>query len=162
MTVDRIQNYSSSDTAILTPGPSSGDRTGLGEPDHRLAGDLGYPVKVPVMVQQRQSVQLDCGSDEAPMARTFTAAVHQEEDWYVAHCLELDVASQGESLDAALANLREAVEVYLEEMAQPVVDFPLRSDQRHHRMNQSATTAGGILPLICPARRAEAAPSTPR
>ncbi|MBO4207275.1 type II toxin-antitoxin system HicB family antitoxin [Micromonospora echinofusca] len=44
---------------------------------------------------------------------TFTAAVHQEEDWYVARCLELDVTSQGESPDAALANLRKAVELYL-------------------------------------------------
>ncbi|MEV4847614.1 type II toxin-antitoxin system HicB family antitoxin [Micromonospora matsumotoense] len=44
----------------------------------------------------------------------FTADVHQEEDWYVARCVELDVASQGESPHAALANLREAVELYLE------------------------------------------------
>jgi hypothetical protein len=28
-----------------------------------------------------------------PMPKTFTAAVHQEEDWYVAQCLEVDVAS---------------------------------------------------------------------
>ena len=49
------------------------------------------------------------------MVRTFTAAVHQEDDWYVARCLELDVASQGETLDTALANLREAVEEALEE-----------------------------------------------
>lgn len=47
------------------------------------------------------------------MVRTLTAAVHQEEDWYVARCLELDIASQGETLDIALANLREAVEAYL-------------------------------------------------
>lgn len=50
------------------------------------------------------------------MVRTLTAAVHQEEDWYVARCLELDMASQGESVEAALANLREAVEAYLEEV----------------------------------------------
>ena len=56
------------------------------------------------------------------MVRTFTAAVHQEEDWYVARCLELDVASQGESLEAALANLREAVELYLDEVAQPAIE----------------------------------------
>lgn len=56
------------------------------------------------------------------MVRTFTAAVHQEEDWYVARCLELDVASQGESLDEALANLREAVELYLDEVSQPAIE----------------------------------------
>ena len=33
---------------------------------------------------------------------------------YVALCPELDVASQGPSVEAALANLREAVELFLE------------------------------------------------
>ena len=37
-------------------------------------------------------------------SRTLTAAVHREEDWYVAQCLEVDVASQGQTIDAALAN----------------------------------------------------------
>jgi predicted RNase H-like HicB family nuclease len=52
-------------------------------------------------------------------ARTFTAAVHQEEDWYVAQCLEVDVASQGQTIQQALANLAEAVELYLDEVADP-------------------------------------------
>lgn len=56
------------------------------------------------------------------MIRTFTAAVHLEEDWYVARCLELDVASQGETLDGALTNLREAVELYLDEVSQPAIE----------------------------------------
>ena len=53
------------------------------------------------------------------MSQTFTAAVHPEEDWYVAQCLEIDVASQGQSIPEALANLREAVELYLEEVEDP-------------------------------------------
>ncbi|MET0234155.1 MAG: type II toxin-antitoxin system HicB family antitoxin [Kibdelosporangium sp.] len=53
------------------------------------------------------------------MSRTFTAAVHQEEDWYVAQCLEIDVASQGQTIQEALANLREAVELYLDEVEDP-------------------------------------------
>ncbi|NMO50914.1 type II toxin-antitoxin system HicB family antitoxin [Actinoplanes sp. TBRC 11911] len=40
----------------------------------------------------------------------------------MARCLELDVANQGESLDAALANLREAVELYLEQVSQPEIE----------------------------------------
>ncbi len=48
--------------------------------------------------------------------RNFTAAVHQEEDWYVAQCLEVDVASQGQAIPEALSNLAEAVELYLEEV----------------------------------------------
>jgi predicted RNase H-like HicB family nuclease len=51
--------------------------------------------------------------------RTLTAAVHQEEDWYVAQCLEVDVASQGGTIEEALANLAEAVGLYLEEIDDP-------------------------------------------
>jgi predicted RNase H-like HicB family nuclease len=51
--------------------------------------------------------------------RTLTAAVHQEEDWYVAQCLEIDVASQGRTVEEALANLREAVALYLDEIDDP-------------------------------------------
>lgn len=52
-------------------------------------------------------------------SRVLTAAVHREEDWYVAQCLEVDVASQGPSIDEALENLAEAVELYLEEVDDP-------------------------------------------
>jgi predicted RNase H-like HicB family nuclease len=48
------------------------------------------------------------------MKQRFTASVWQEGDWYVAQCLEVDVASQGESAEEALANLREALELYFE------------------------------------------------
>jgi predicted RNase H-like HicB family nuclease len=49
----------------------------------------------------------------------LTAVVTQEGDWYVARCLEIDAVSQGETLDRALANLRDVVEVYLEEEGLP-------------------------------------------
>ncbi|WP_189221317.1 type II toxin-antitoxin system HicB family antitoxin [Saccharothrix coeruleofusca] len=52
---------------------------------------------------------------------TFTAAVHQEEDWYVAQWLEVDVASQGQTIDEALGNLAEAVELYLEHVPTPTI-----------------------------------------
>jgi len=48
------------------------------------------------------------------MKRPFAASVWREGNWYVAQCLEVDVASQGESEDAALENLREALELYFE------------------------------------------------
>jgi predicted RNase H-like HicB family nuclease len=38
----------------------------------------------------------------------------REGDWYVTQCLELDIASQGESEDEALSNLKEALELYFE------------------------------------------------
>ena len=49
------------------------------------------------------------------MPHTLTAALHREEDWFIAQCLEVDVASQGRTIDEALAGLAEAVELYLEE-----------------------------------------------
>jgi predicted RNase H-like HicB family nuclease len=48
------------------------------------------------------------------MVKKFTAVITKEAKWYVAHCLELGVVSQGESLEEAQANLREAVELYIE------------------------------------------------
>ena len=48
------------------------------------------------------------------MKRPFAASVWQEGDWYVAQCLELDVASQGETEAEALTNLKEALELYFE------------------------------------------------
>ena len=49
------------------------------------------------------------------MKRTFTASVSKERNWFVAQCLEVDVASQGESEAKVLVNLREALELYFEE-----------------------------------------------
>ena len=49
------------------------------------------------------------------MERTFTAAVHQEEDWHVARCLEVIIASQGRSAEEAVNNLAEAVQLHLED-----------------------------------------------
>jgi len=48
------------------------------------------------------------------MKRPFAATVWKEENWYVAQCLELDVASQGETEEEALENLREALDLYFE------------------------------------------------
>jgi len=45
----------------------------------------------------------------------FSAVVTKEGRLYVAHCPELDVASQGITVEEALSNLREAVELYLED-----------------------------------------------
>jgi len=48
------------------------------------------------------------------MKRLFAATVWQEGNWYVSQCLELDIASQGESEEEALANLKEAIELHFE------------------------------------------------
>jgi predicted RNase H-like HicB family nuclease len=48
------------------------------------------------------------------VSKRFTAVIAKEEKWYVAHCLELGVVSQGKSIEEAKGNLKEAVELYLE------------------------------------------------
>jgi predicted RNase H-like HicB family nuclease len=49
----------------------------------------------------------------------FTAAVAHEGDLYVARCLEVEVTSQGETVEESLANLREALELYFEDSEFP-------------------------------------------
>ena len=48
------------------------------------------------------------------MSMRFTAVITKEENWYVAHCVELGVVSQGKTIEKAQANLKEAVELYIE------------------------------------------------
>jgi predicted RNase H-like HicB family nuclease len=48
------------------------------------------------------------------MTHHLTAILEREGDGFVALCPELDIASQGSSRDEARANLREAVEAFLE------------------------------------------------
>lgn len=49
------------------------------------------------------------------MTYTFTATFVKEGRWFVARAVELGVVSQGRTLDEAKKNLREAVELYLED-----------------------------------------------
>jgi len=51
----------------------------------------------------------------------FQAAITREAGGYVAQCLEVDVASQGSSPEAALLSLKEALELYFEDEPQRVV-----------------------------------------
>ncbi len=45
----------------------------------------------------------------------FSAVIHKEGEWYVSWCPELDVASQGETIEKTIDNLKEAIELYLED-----------------------------------------------
>ena len=54
---------------------------------------------------------------------TFTAIIHKEEEMFVAECPEVGTISQGDTIDKALSNLKEATELYLEE-------FPIESKEK--------------------------------
>jgi predicted RNase H-like HicB family nuclease len=65
--------------------------------------------------------------------RLLTAVVHSEHDLWVAMCPEVGTSSQGQDIDEAVANLRDATELYLEEFPAPeatrslVTTFEVRS-----------------------------------
>ncbi len=48
------------------------------------------------------------------MLRTFTALIQREDNGYVALCPELDIASQGDTIEESRRNLIEAVELFFE------------------------------------------------
>lgn len=50
----------------------------------------------------------------------YSAVIHREDEWFVAECPEVGTASQGETVEEAVNNLRESTELYLEE-------FPFKS-----------------------------------
>ncbi|MGA6980041.1 MAG: type II toxin-antitoxin system HicB family antitoxin [Candidatus Sulfotelmatobacter sp.] len=56
---------------------------------------------------------------------TFTAVLHREGDFYVADCPEVGTVSQGKSVKEAIANLKEATELYLEKFPPANSSIPL-------------------------------------
>ena len=58
--------------------------------------------------------ELEGGMLTEAMKQTFMVLVWQEDDWYVAQAMGVDIASQGKTVDEALANLREALELHFE------------------------------------------------
>jgi predicted RNase H-like HicB family nuclease len=65
----------------------------------------------------------------------LTAAITHEGDWWVARCLQVEVTSQGETVESALAKLREALELYFE-------DEPLPADIHCPLSHQSRSPSG--------------------
>ena len=59
------------------------------------------------------------------ITKQLTAIIERENDGYVSHCPELDVASQGRSIEEARDNLREALELFFE------YAFPEEVDRRY-------------------------------
>ena len=45
----------------------------------------------------------------------YNVIIQKEENWYVAKCLDNNVASQGKTIEEAMSNLKEALELYLQD-----------------------------------------------
>lgn len=63
------------------------------------------------------------------MNKIFTALIQREDDMYVALCTDLDIASQGASIVEARENLKEAVELFLEEASEVEVAQRIHTEQ---------------------------------
>lgn len=59
---------------------------------------------------------------------TYTAIIEKEGAMYVALCPELDVASQGSTVEEATANLKEAVELFLESASPGEIEQRLHTE----------------------------------
>jgi len=62
------------------------------------------------------------------MHKTLTATIWREGDGYVSFCPELDIASQGDSIQEARSNLREAVELFFDAADSSEVDSRLNPE----------------------------------
>jgi predicted RNase H-like HicB family nuclease len=62
------------------------------------------------------------------MIKRLTAVIHREGNGFVALCPEVDVASQGDSIEEARDNLREALELFFECATPEEIEQRLGSD----------------------------------
>jgi predicted RNase H-like HicB family nuclease len=62
------------------------------------------------------------------MWKQFTAIIEREEDGYVSLCPELDIASQGNTIEEARDNLREALELFFENASQAEIKTRLHTE----------------------------------
>ncbi len=109
---------------LINPRPSSSRREGASAA--RREPSRAKPKLRPFVVGPRGTAVPSKAANARPATRrtkkaptsdrslSLTCLIHQEADGYVSRCPELDVASQGDSIEEARANLIEAVELFLE------------------------------------------------
>jgi predicted RNase H-like HicB family nuclease len=61
-------------------------------------------------------------------SRQFTAIIEREADSYVALCPEIDIASQGKTVEEARLNLKEAIELFFETASPQEVQHRLQNE----------------------------------
>jgi hypothetical protein len=67
----------------------------------------------PQLEKQVRSHSFSTKIENTMNIKSFTAIVYKEEDMYVAECPEVGTVDQGETIEEALANLKEATKLYL-------------------------------------------------
>ena len=62
------------------------------------------------------------------MIKQLTAIIEKEEDDWVALCTEVDIANQGDTIDEASENLKEALELFFETASQEEINLRLHEE----------------------------------
>lgn len=57
------------------------------------------------------------------MIQHYSAIINKEDSLYVAHCPEVDVTSQGATIEEAKKNLQEAIELYIESFGTKEIQY---------------------------------------
>lgn len=73
--------------------------------------------------------------------RSFTAVIEHEDGGYVSWCPELDIASQGDTIEEARANLAEAIELFFETASESEIVERLHDDVLITRLEVSVGKA---------------------
>ncbi len=91
---------------------------------HRLIGTTGTSMSR----RLHGTKSLLSGNSEDRVKRQLTALIEREGDGYVSICPELDIASQGDIVEEARANLVEAVELFFEAASETEIDNRLHEE----------------------------------
>lgn len=83
------------------------------------------------------------------MTAIFNIATMKKWDWYVAKCIDNNITSQGRIMEEAIANIKEALELYYEDdptettvdyadtfLSTLKIDFPWRKNTQHYQENK--------------------------
>jgi predicted RNase H-like HicB family nuclease len=82
-------------------------------------------MKFPQLKAQVDQASIISNESFQMKTKTFTAIISQDDNLFVADCPEVGTVSQGKTVDEAIANLKEATEIYLEAFPLKDSDFPL-------------------------------------
>ena len=74
------------------------------------------------------------------MTRQLTVIIEREGDGYVSLCPELDIASQGATVDEVRSNLKEALELFFEASSATELERRLRNGVRASRIDMAQRT----------------------
>ncbi len=94
--------------------------------------------------------QCKFGSTEDTMTtKIFTAIIYKEEDMYVAECPEVGTVDQGETIEEAITNLKEATRLYLEEISVPPDANPRFVTSLEVNYAETTTNIGSAMLSAC-------------